>query len=139
MSTDESKVVSPKKHRILIVDDEEQIRDMFKLFIETDFPGVEVDTAANGGEAVQRFLEGRHTVILMDLHMPIMDGAEAFMEIEDHCKTVEWDVPTVLFCTAYDAPCDANRVVKEYELAQILKKPIANEALMEAVKKALGL
>ena len=137
--SDEDKVdiLPDGKHKILIVDDEEQIRDMFKLFIETDFPEMHVDVVANGAEAVQSFGEGRHSILLMDLHMPIMDGGEAFREIEDLCDTMDWQVPTIIFCTAFDPPCDINRVLKQYERAKVLKKPISNSDLIDAVKEAL--
>lgn len=126
------------KKKILIVDDEEQIRDMFKLFVETDFPDVHVDLAENGAEAVQCFGEGKHSVLLMDLHMPVMDGGEAFREIEDLCDTMDCQVPVVIFCTAFDPPCDINRVLKEYDTARLIKKPISNSDLIETVRCALA-
>lgn len=139
MGEEENKeLLADDSRKILIVDDEDQIRDMFKLFVETDIPGLHVDTACNGVEAVKMFLEGRHDILLMDLHMPIMDGTEAFREIEDICDTMDWEVPIIIFCTAYDPPCDANNIVKNHKYAESLRKPISNDALIAAVKRALA-
>lgn len=139
MADVDKKEISPcDKKKVLIADDEEQIRNMFKLFVETGFEGVEVDTAIHGEEAVESFMEKHHAVILMDLHMPVMDGTEAFREIEDHCQVDDWEIPAVIFCTAYDPPCDTNRVLKQYDHSSILKKPITEKMLSDAIRKVLA-
>ncbi len=139
MSDGETKDLQPVgKRKILVVDDEQQIREMFKLFVETDVPDSRVELAANGAEAVDSFMEGHHAVLLMDLHMPIMDGAEAFREIEDHCRIMDWELPAIIFCTAYDPPSSANRVLLQYEKAYLLRKPVDNTTLTDMVKNALA-
>ena len=54
--------------RILIVDDEEDIARLFQVILEGAIPDCEIDLAANGKEAVARFCDDHHAVILMDLH-----------------------------------------------------------------------
>jgi two-component system, cell cycle response regulator DivK len=62
-------------HTILLVEDSEDIRLLMKMILE--MKGHRVVEAADGGEAIKRFLEERPQLILMDLSMPVMDGWEA--------------------------------------------------------------
>ncbi len=56
---------------ILVVDDDPTIRSMFARALQTHG---EVDTAAHGGEALRMLGAKRYDVVLLDLHMPVMDG-----------------------------------------------------------------
>ena len=75
--------------KILIVDDEVNIRDMLKQYAL--FNGYEVCEAANGFEAVQRNAEEHPDLIVMDVMMPGLDGFGAVKEIR---KTS--DVPIIM-------------------------------------------
>lgn len=68
-----------KKVRILIVEDDESIRDMYALALEQ--VGFEVLTAANGSEGVATALAQHPAAILMDIMMPLMNGHQAVHEI----------------------------------------------------------
>ncbi len=66
---------------ILVVDDQEDSRRLLQSLLRS--VGFEVETAANGLEAVARFQQRRPRAILMDLRMPFMDGAAATRRIRD--------------------------------------------------------
>jgi len=77
---DEVKVIETDKNRfngktILLVDDNELNVIVAKKFLENW--GAKVDTAVNGSDALTKLDKNIHNLILMDLHMPIMDGFEA--------------------------------------------------------------
>lgn len=65
--------------KVLIVDDEEMIRDVLKEYVE--FEGYEAYEAADGMEAVKMCKESDYDVILMDIMMPRLDGFSAVKEI----------------------------------------------------------
>jgi DNA-binding response OmpR family regulator len=65
--------------KILIVDDEERIRDVLKEYVE--FEGHEAFEAEDGMEAVKLCRENDYDVILMDVMMPRLDGFSAVKEI----------------------------------------------------------
>ena len=65
--------------KVLIVDDEEMIRDVLKEYVE--FEGYEAYDAADGMEAVKMCKESDYDVILMDIMMPRLDGFSAVKEI----------------------------------------------------------
>lgn len=83
-----------KKQRILVVDDEENIRLLFKEELEEE--GYEVDTASNGIEALEKIKESQFDVIVLDIKMPVMDGIQALNAI----KNINKDQPVIL-CSAY--------------------------------------
>jgi DNA-binding NarL/FixJ family response regulator len=63
--------------RILIVDDNSSIRCLLREFLETHTPFTVCGEAENGAEAIQRAKELEPDLILLDLSMPLMSGAEA--------------------------------------------------------------
>ena len=124
--------------RILIADDDHEILDMFSRLFKIDLPDCKVDTVTNGADAFESFFASRQGVIIMDLHMPVMDGGEAFQEIEEHCEDDDVEMPTVIFCTAYDPPKLVKGLIKGKSKHSILKKPVNIDTLVVAVKKALA-
>jgi DNA-binding NarL/FixJ family response regulator len=69
--------------RILIVDDDERVRDALTLFFDTRDDFVVVGEAANGAEAIARCRQLQPDLILLDLNMPIMDGLAATHRIHE--------------------------------------------------------
>ena len=62
-----------ERHTIFIVEDDLDTREMLGRFLELE--GYDVETAANGRQALDRLTTGlRACVILLDLMMPVMDG-----------------------------------------------------------------
>lgn len=78
-----------EKMKILIVDDEEMIRDVLREYVE--FEGNEADEAADGMEAVKKCRENNYDMILMDVMMPKLDGFSAVKEIKK-----EKDIPVIM-------------------------------------------
>lgn len=66
--------------KILVVDDEEKIRNVIKEYAE--FEGYEVKEASNGMEAVSKCANEDFDVIIMDIMMPKLDGYSAIKEIK---------------------------------------------------------
>jgi DNA-binding response OmpR family regulator len=68
-------------YRILIVDDEQWVREVFR-----DFCGVteafKVDMAADGAEAIRMAADGEYDLVTMDLIMPDTSGLDALVEIK---------------------------------------------------------
>lgn len=66
-------------YRILVVDDEERIREVIKTYGK--YEGYEVDTAQDGLEAIELAKENDYDCIVMDIMMPNLDGYSAHQEI----------------------------------------------------------
>ncbi|MFO7870854.1 MAG: response regulator [Kiritimatiellia bacterium] len=125
------------KNTILIVDDETMVRKVFQRLLSISLPECKVDTANNGSEAVDSFSREHQRVILMDLHMPVMDGETAFRKIRDFSSEKNWEAPAVIFCTGYEPPHTIGNIVSEHPLHCLLRKPVTNDTLLEAVKLRL--
>ena len=118
-------VSRPKLH-ILVVDDEQKIRQFMKEVLELrDFT---VHTAASGPEALERLKQQRVDLILLDLVMPVMDGYQVYHLLKETPKTR--DIP-VLIVTAKGERTDRllgmdsptyNYLTKPFELAELLGK-----------------
>ena len=124
-------------YRILIVDDERSIRDLFLMVISCGLPDCSIDVAVNGAEAVVAFRQARPSVLVMDLKMPVMDGGQAFEEIEKLCKTQSWTMPSVIFCTGFAPPDRIQNLIKDNPIHCLLRKPVSPKQLMEAIRKRL--
>ena len=70
--------------KILIVDDEEMIRDVLREYVE--FEGNEAFEASDGMEAVKLCRENDYDLVLMDVMMPHLDGFSAVKEIKKSKK-----------------------------------------------------
>ncbi len=71
--------------RILIVDDEDKIREVIKEYAE--FSGYETDEAKDGMEAVTKVVQNKYDLIIMDVMMPKLDGYSAVKEIRKTAST----------------------------------------------------
>lgn len=120
--------------KILVVDDEKSIRDLFKKVLYLALPDCRVDLAVNGAEAVDSYREGRHDILVMDLYMPIKDGFEAFLDIQALCKEEGVEMPCVLFCTAYIIPDQLQKIVDASPRHFILQKPINTQILLRELR-----
>jgi CheY-like chemotaxis protein len=80
--------------KILIVDDEESIRFLYKEELEEE--GYTVECAKNGEEALEKLILFKPDLISLDIKMPVMDGIEALKRIREK----ERHLPIIL-CSAY--------------------------------------
>ena len=69
------------KIRLLIVDDEDDIRQMLDRHFR--YIGYETDTACNGREALEKLSEDKFDIVISDIKMPEMDGIELLRGIRD--------------------------------------------------------
>ncbi len=85
------------KIRILLVDDQYLIREGIASLLELEESVEVVGTAANGNEAVQKALELRPDVILMDIRMPELNGVAATAQIKQRTPACQ-----VIMLTTFD-------------------------------------
>jgi two-component system, NarL family, response regulator LiaR len=81
--------MSGQRVRVLIVDDHEMVREGLKVLLKRDATLDVVGEAATGLEALELVPRALPDVVLMDLTMPVMDGAEATARIRDEYPQVQ--------------------------------------------------
>ncbi|MCA1012758.1 response regulator [Halobacillus halophilus] len=79
--------------KILIIDNDESLRFMLTEFCK--HAEWESDTAVNGREGIEKFLNGAFDVVLVDYHMPEMDGLQTVRELRKHNQQIPILVLTV--------------------------------------------
>ncbi|ABC22186.1 acetoacetate metabolism transcriptional regulator AtoC [Rhodospirillum rubrum] len=114
---------------VLIVDDDEAIRQMLSAFLSKE--GLRVVTARDGLEAIEVFRLQRTDVVLLDIRMPRMNGLEAAKAI------LEMDRGTaVILMTAFAEVCTAVQAIKDGAFDYVIK-PFDLEEIRLLVRRAL--
>jgi AmiR/NasT family two-component response regulator len=114
--------------KILVVDDEESIRYLYKEELEED--GFVVELAKNGKEALELLRLFQPDLITLDIKMPVMDGIEAAERI-----TQAHPIPIILL-TAYSEAQLVERAAQA-NISAYLMKPVSEEDLLPAMTLAL--
>ena len=120
-------------HRILIIDDEEDIREVAALSLET-VAGWEVVKADSGAQGLARAIEHQPDAILLDVMMPGMDGPATIRELRKNPATVR--IP-VLLLTAKVQSSDQRRFA-DLGIEAVLFKPFDPLTLSTQIADVLG-
>ncbi len=118
------------KRRVLIVDDSETACKQIQIFLETD-PGISVDTACNGSEALKALDERPYSVVVTDLKMPRVDGLQLLEEVQKRRLPAD-----VIITTGFGTVDHAVQAMR-MGAADFLTKPINLEHLKLVVQRAL--
>jgi len=116
--------------KILVVDDEEEIREALKDYLEE--LGYEVTVAENGKTAYEALLAKDYDLVLMDMFMPEMNGAEVLLKLKEAGKK-----PTnVILMTGYAGEDTATIEALKQEgiIKRILRKPFSFKDLEDIIK-----
>ncbi len=119
--------------RVLIIDDEDDIREVAALSLES-VAGWDVSTASSGAEGIRAATAGQPDAILMDVMMPSMDGPTTFKEMQKLPAIAH--IPVVLL-TAKVQGVDQRRFAG-LGFAGVLFKPFDPMTLAEQMSATLG-
>jgi CheY-like chemotaxis protein len=114
---------------VLIVEDDADLREILQLALDAE--GYAVDAAENGLEAIVSLAFGeRPDAVLLNLHMPVLSGAELLEAVRDDPAWAK--LPVVVMTGAPVTPEVARRV------DAVLLKPFEIEALTSAIDDAVA-
>ncbi|AUN97296.1 DNA-binding response regulator [Bacteriovorax stolpii] len=114
--------------KILVVDDETSIRKFLKVSLEAN--QFEVVEAHNGNEALQKVIEARPGLVILDHGLPDMNGIEVLKKLR------EWSSVPVIFLTVRDADEDKVQAL-DNGADDYLTKPFSLPELMARIRVAL--
>jgi DNA-binding NtrC family response regulator len=117
--------------RILVVDDEERIRTILAAILGSE--GYQVETAADGIEALERGAAFRPDVLIVDLQMPRMDGIETISRFKERVPHA-----AAIILTAHGSIQTAVQAIKSGAY-DYLTKPFDNDQLLMVVRRASDL
>jgi CheY-like chemotaxis protein len=119
--------------RVLIVDDNSVNRQVARLFLAS--LGLDLQEACNGQEALDRLGAESFDLILLDLHMPVMDGRECIRRIRT--REAAWRSVPVIALTAEAMSGDRERLLA-LGMTDYLPKPINRAELIAKVIRHVG-
>ncbi|MEW6457191.1 MAG: sigma-54 dependent transcriptional regulator [Acidobacteriota bacterium] len=120
-----------KENKILIVDDEEGIRNILSKVLREE--GFSIETAIDGKEGMEKAVKFAPDIILLDLKLPDRNGIEILQEIKKIIPHTN-----VIILTAYGTIRSAVEATK-LGAFDYLSKPVDNEELILIIKRALEL
>ena len=120
------------QHRILIIDDEDDIREVAALTLEA-IAGWQVTSASSGAAGIDRAIAEQPDAILMDVMMPEMDGPSTYRERQKRPEIAH--IP-VLLLTAKVQGVDQRRFA-DLGVAAVLFKPFDPMTLADQISEAL--
>ena len=128
-------VTDKQSAMVLIVEDNQKNAEIMQEFLALEDIGS--DIAYNGAEAVDMYesTKGRkYDVILMDIHMPVMDGYEAARRIRQLEEVTNITTP-VIAVTADSLPEDINQAMKSGMNGHV-SKPVDYDELVDIIRNA---
>ncbi|GAV21955.1 response regulator [Carboxydothermus pertinax] len=115
--------------QVLVADDQPGIRMLLRIILEQ--MGFGVIEAKNGQEAIEKALNLKPGLIIMDMRMPYKSGDEAIKEIHPLLPTTDFIV-----MTAYTAPEVLERIDRE-KVFEVIAKPFDIEDFKSVLEKYL--
>jgi DNA-binding NtrC family response regulator len=119
-----------KKNRLLIVDDEEIVRQSLKAWFLED--GYEIDIARDAETTLKLYEKSKYDLILLDIKMPGMSGMDLLVKLKEYDPDA-----IIILITAYASVSSAVKALKNGAYDYITK-PIDPDELSHLVKNALN-
>lgn len=119
--------------KILVVDDERELVEMIKIRLETY--GYDVVTALDGFEGLEKIKVHKPDLVVLDVNMPVMDGATMGSEMKSH--PVLSKIP-IIFLTCLINKKEAERKHHHVGGEVFLAKPFEYEELVETIQAMLN-
>jgi CheY-like chemotaxis protein len=122
--------------RILVVDDEASVGLLFSAYLAEHNPEVQVDTARDGAEALEKVLAAKPSLIVTDVVMPRMSGVDLLKALQD--RGIRTPAIVISGYTDYEELLTefSDQGVDPSQIIQFLRKPWAWRAFGEALEKS---
>lgn len=121
--------------RILIVDDELYLRELYEEVIQG--AGYEVETALDGEEGLDKIVKGNFDLVLLDVMMPKLDGIGVLQKLAN-ADPKPSKMPIIIICTNLSHDPVINEATKLGAKAYIVKADVVPDQIIEKIKEFLG-
>lgn len=121
--------------KILVVDDEPDARDLFAELLRTN-PNYQVETAADGNEALSQCEKFKFDLVLLDIVMPNLDGVDTLSTMKSNPG--KYGTPVVIMLTNIGGDIAIQEAIKLGAVGYKLKIDTEPEELLETVEKAIA-
>jgi len=114
--------------KILVVDDNDFVRNMLQDAISLCFSNVEIVCATNGQEAIDKLIECDFNLVFLDIQMPVIDGLEALSNIK------EFNPLQPVYLITAQASDAVIRKAKSLGICGIIYKPFPLAEIFKAIR-----
>lgn len=121
----------PLHNKILIADDDNEMRETLSSMLEAE--GYQVISAENGQEAIEMSRKELPALIMMDIHMPVMDGLRACKEIK--ADSVTKGIPVVMLTV--EGSINEIQQAISYGAKTYITKPSSKSEILKVVKSII--
>lgn len=123
----------PQDMNILVIDDEEKICELIKIFLESAYPFHSIVTAPNSAQAMQKFLNQEFDLLIIDHVMPGKAGIEF---VEQLRSTVKFHKLKIILISGYLQQEDVLTAI-QLGVKNIVVKPFTRQQLVNQVSDVL--
>ncbi len=116
--------------RILLVDDDDLLRELMCMVLETE--GYELVECTDGRQGLDALRGGRFDLLIVDLRMPVMDGARFLAEAGRSGAELP---PVIVFSGNSDQ--DVYDTLAGLPVRLVLRKPVDPDAMLEAIRSLI--
>ena len=124
---------------ILIIDDDDSVRDILKRFLERF--GYIVSLASSGREGLRLLQQKKTDIVITDIFMPEMDGLEVILEIRKRCHRLSGSLPVIAISggilTMSAKPISFLDQARAFGAARVFQKPLDFAGIQTAIQELL--
>ncbi len=121
--------MNEKRARVLVVDDDVSIRDLFGKILRK--AGYTVETSETGKEALEKIRKDSPNVLLLDVRLPDMSGTELLLRTADSNETVK------IIVTGFSSE-EVGKRAADFGADDYLVKPVQPEKLLSTIHNRLA-
>ena len=119
----------PKDPRVLVIEDTDEIRELIGIALRK--AGIDAELAGSGAAGLELFAAGGFDAVVLDMHMPGIDGLET-------CRTIRRSSAIPILLVSGSAEGHGRRVSREAGADDFMEKPFRPAALAARVKSLLS-
>ncbi len=119
------------KHILLLVDDDDKTRSLYRSILAKEYPDSEILEAENGFDALNLVNEKIPSLIITDNDMPLMNGAQMIEVLQSNPQLR--NIPVIVISGDYDE--QTKKTYNKLGINSILPKPIEKEILVEEINR----
>jgi DNA-binding response OmpR family regulator len=127
-----SAFANPADKLVLIVDDDDSVRDLIEFIVKKE--GFRVEKAADGEDALKKARAVNPDLILLDLMLPKYGGFEILRELQSDETS---DIPIIIITGRYTDHSTSEMIKQEPNVKDFIEKPVKPQVLSAIVHKVL--
>lgn len=128
-----AQTAEPKTKRILVVEDDETLRDFFELIVSAE--GFQIETAPDGEEGLKRVLEKPPDLLILDFMLPGIGGFEVLKKLQEGSAA---KVPVIVATARQLDEKMIQQIRQEPNVTEYLTKPVQHGPFISLLHKTLG-